>query len=63
MELGRVGRDSIDRVGIVVDGLERSQDVERLWVVRPDALIDEPEFAIERDILGGFSVLLLDSLQ
>jgi hypothetical protein len=30
MKLGRVGRDSVDRVSIVVDGLERSQDVERL---------------------------------
>jgi hypothetical protein len=28
VELGRVGRDSIDRICIVVDGLERSQDVE-----------------------------------
>jgi len=30
MKLGRVGRDSVDRVSIVGDGLERSQDVERL---------------------------------
>jgi hypothetical protein len=66
VELGRVGRNPVDRINIVVDGLEGSQAVERLGVVGADAMsarlrIDEPELTIERGVLGLFRDVVLDS--
>ena len=59
----RVGRDPVDRISILIDGLDRPQVIECLRVVRAGTIILESKRELERDVLRLVRVVLLDSRQ